>query len=71
MAMALTIVGAATVSLSFMRLLDMLEHPQKKWPAPHGNARPVRLQTEPRENDIIIPQFRDFYKGECAAWATN
>lgn len=29
MAMTLTIIGAATVSLSFMRLLDVLEHPQK------------------------------------------
>lgn len=29
MAMALTIIGAATVSLSFMRLVDMLERPQK------------------------------------------
>ena len=29
MAMTLTIIGAATVSLAFMRLVDMLEHPQK------------------------------------------
>ena len=29
MAMALTIIGAATVSLSFMRLVDMLDRPQK------------------------------------------
>ena len=29
MAMTLTIIGAATVSLSLMRLLDILEPPQK------------------------------------------
>lgn len=30
MAMTLTIIGAATVSLSFMRLVEVLEKPQKK-----------------------------------------
>ncbi len=29
MAMTLTIIGAAAVSLSFMRLVDMLDRPQK------------------------------------------
>ena len=29
MAMTLTIIGAAAVSLSFMRLVDILERPQK------------------------------------------
>ena len=42
MAMTLTIIGAATVSLSFMRLVDMLEHPQK-------NGRPrTAMQARPR-----------------------
>lgn len=30
MAMTLTIIGAAAVSLSFMRLVDILDRPQKK-----------------------------------------